>query len=727
MRRIRRDERGSSLIIALVFLMVFSLWLTATLSAAESGLHIADSKKVEPRKMYGADGSVEEAIQAIRGGGATSPPEGAIGAPSCDANATINGQTYHVSCVPQTGSGQAALTGSSPNWGIIALSTGVGNEAGIQKSKNGVIKIDGGVFSNSGLAVVNGSLCSGAANENCNQLNLCPNNTKRVTDAIFVGSGQNNNTPTKTVTSLTANFQASPANPGKNDTGAPIFGPGITGVATIATVAGPTSITMSAPAKAVGSNQTVTFRQDFPAKNSWCNPVNPSNAAGTPTPGVPISHGTLRVLPGSAVNCDPSNQSQTVAVSLQCPPSPTDVATIPNPTDPNYPPDATSFGAATAVPACGASPIVDVLPGKYTDVVGLNNLTAPQNKNAACANKLIWFHPGNYYFDFTGQPTPVWNFASPTSASAWVVAGNKTWTARPNGDQVFTGTVSASNATPPVITLTTGSGEFTANDRGKWVVAGTGSVPPMTIQSVTSPTKVVLNTPNTGALASGASWGGMFVVTDASLYSDAACDKTPTGEHPGAEFIFGGPSQMNVTNMKMEMCAPAVGGREQIAIYGAKSSTGSLTPQNGCVTAAPYPGSGCAFVSTSSDLMIHGTLYAPLAAVFMGVKNYDYQIVSRGVIARVVSMDMYPNAVFTDPVIYSPDYGTVLGADRRILMTACLGTSCNADGSNAKLRALVCIKDNTDDSVPCFSPPRDPGAVPQLGHKVTLESWTFVH
>jgi hypothetical protein len=232
----------------------------------------------------------------------------------------------------------------------------------------------------------------------------------------------------------------------------------------------------------------------------------------------------------------------------------------------------------------------------------------------------------------------------------------------------------------------------------------------------------------------------MFMVTDGGPASDAACDKNDGTQHAGTEFIFGGPSQMNVSNMKVEMCAPSISGRQQISIYGVKPMVCDplvpcppagyeLEPQSGCITAKPYllsgGGAGCAFLTNTSDLMVFGTIYAPTAAMFLSVKN-DHRISSRGLIARVVGLDMYPNAATSDAVIFSPDYGTVEGADRLMLMTACLGdTPCETTDSRAKLSAMVCIKDNTDDSVPCFATPVKAEAVPEIGHKVAVQSWTF--
>jgi hypothetical protein len=169
------------------------------------------------------------------------------------------------------------------------------------------------------------------------------------------------------------------------------------------------------------------------------------------------------------------------------------------------------------------------------------------------------------------------------------------------------------------------------------------------------------------------------------------------------------------------MCAPANGNDQQIAVYGLKTAmpgTDLLVPQDGCVT---IQGSGgCAFWTAdgshgndSPASLIHGTLYAPAAYINLEMKKKTFQAVDRGIVARAVRIAVWPNEAYDDPVIYSPNFGTVTGADRVMLMTACENGSA-ASCSKPRLRAMIRIRDYTDD------------AVVHVGDKVVVESWTIV-
>jgi hypothetical protein len=118
-------------------------------------------------------------------------------------------------------------------------------------------------------------------------------------------------------------------------------------------------------------------------------------------------------------------------------------------------------------------------------------------------------------------------------------------------------------------------------------------------------------------------------------------------------------------------------------------------------------------------MLIHGTMYAPTAAVSLTNKQLNYQIISRGILVRTLFLDLFPNATFTDPVIYSPDYGTVVGADRQMLLTAyqCPSSSSCTSGGTPKLRAMVRFQDHED-------PPLQTNLSP--GFKVKVESWTLL-
>lgn len=64
--RRRRDERGAALVLALVFLVVAALTLTALVSFAGSGLLDAGPLTAERGLQYGANGATEIAIQRVR-------------------------------------------------------------------------------------------------------------------------------------------------------------------------------------------------------------------------------------------------------------------------------------------------------------------------------------------------------------------------------------------------------------------------------------------------------------------------------------------------------------------------------------------------------------------------------------------------------------------------------------------------------------------------------------
>jgi hypothetical protein len=222
-KRIRRDERGSSLIIALAFLVVFSLWLSATLSATESGMHIAQTMKIQPKRLYAADAAIEKAIQRIRydeAAGRWDDPGG--DEPGCnDTVITLQdpAQTVYVQCEPDGNSGRGDEGESSPPVGIIALSDGALGEFAYQQYGNSIVRIDGGAFSGTPLLFQNGNDCSGGAVNNCQQLNLCPRNEKIITDGVLVRN-------TAAVTSLSGPWIHA-------DVGVPIVGNGIPAGTTI--------------------------------------------------------------------------------------------------------------------------------------------------------------------------------------------------------------------------------------------------------------------------------------------------------------------------------------------------------------------------------------------------------------------------------------------------------------------------------------------------------------
>lgn len=72
--------------------------------------------------------------------------------------------------------------------------------------------------------------------------------------------------------------------------------------------------------------------------------------------------------------------------------------------DPGYLPGFSSPPAGKAVPACPAGFLVTFDPGTYTNASGLNALTG-----GACPNRILWFKPGKYFFQF------------PSATAEWVL------------------------------------------------------------------------------------------------------------------------------------------------------------------------------------------------------------------------------------------------------------------------------------------------------------------
>jgi hypothetical protein len=137
--------------------------------------------------------------------------------------------------------------------------------------------------------------------------------------------------------------------------------------------------------------------------------------------------------------------------------------------------------------------------------------------------------------------------------------------------------------------------------------------------------------------------------------------------------------------------------------------------QSGCVVLTLVQSGNCALLTTlgnQSMLQIHGTIYAPRSLLNLALTNIGYMVVNRGIIARVVQLALTPSAVYTDPVIFSPDFGSIIPADRDVVLRACPGTSDCARGTE-KIRALV----HFDDSDPSCNPDYCPG------YGVRISSW----
>lgn len=87
------DERGASLIMALVFVTIFTAIAVAILDQASTGLIATERYRELRTSVYAADGGVDAAIEVVR----ADPLLGAVGG-TCPPFTTVVGESVSVTC-----------------------------------------------------------------------------------------------------------------------------------------------------------------------------------------------------------------------------------------------------------------------------------------------------------------------------------------------------------------------------------------------------------------------------------------------------------------------------------------------------------------------------------------------------------------------------------------------------------------------------------------------------
>ncbi|MFL6238893.1 MAG: hypothetical protein ACJ735_05290 [Actinomycetes bacterium] len=156
-KRMRRTEDGSALILALIIVVVVGLMMTAVLSFAGDSLTTTPKLRDLRNQTDYASGAVQGAVDSIRsssvlGSTRTTCPTYFPGATTSDPGA--DGHSFAVSCRAQDTSGGGQP--DQPNWAIQTLGTAAG-EGVNDSSGNGLLTIDGGVYSNRQISVGGGA------------------------------------------------------------------------------------------------------------------------------------------------------------------------------------------------------------------------------------------------------------------------------------------------------------------------------------------------------------------------------------------------------------------------------------------------------------------------------------------------------------------------------------------------------------------------------------------
>jgi hypothetical protein len=162
-RRRYADDRGVSLVIALIFITVVAIVMGVVLSFAETNLRTTTAMRTQAARAAAADGAAKVAINALRTGTFCFGSSGSLSLPSFAASAGTSDSAV-VTCAPDE-SRTVIATVNSTNKPFNALLTlakdNPGIHVGIQGSGNKTyMTVKGGIFSNSNVEVDHGILVS---------------------------------------------------------------------------------------------------------------------------------------------------------------------------------------------------------------------------------------------------------------------------------------------------------------------------------------------------------------------------------------------------------------------------------------------------------------------------------------------------------------------------------------------------------------------------------------
>ncbi|TMK45417.1 MAG: hypothetical protein E6G66_12920 [Actinobacteria bacterium] len=153
LRKARDGQEGSALVLALIFLAILAVGMTALLVFADTSIRATVGLRSQEGNSYAADGAVNAAINAIRG----DKTQGVAGGPCTLPSVSANGVTPTVTCVGLPGSGASTSdsTSDTPGQAILTLSTSTSEDGFLQQSNN-QLWVGGHVASNSTIVVNTG-------------------------------------------------------------------------------------------------------------------------------------------------------------------------------------------------------------------------------------------------------------------------------------------------------------------------------------------------------------------------------------------------------------------------------------------------------------------------------------------------------------------------------------------------------------------------------------------
>jgi hypothetical protein len=647
LRAARGGDAGASLVLALAFLTGVGLVVGGLLTYSGTAIRSAAATQAHAQTANDVAGGLQAAINTVR----RSTFDNETGQRCLDGDQTLEypgtgGETVAVTCTPKSDSGVAGglvpvSNSNKPGWALLTLGTDSG-EPGIGQSGNNLFWVRGKVQSNSTITV-GGSACPEtpqppAPGANCSEIYQTAAAGPPVTAA---GSCSGRIVSTGSVTC---------------NTGTTAQDPGATGL--------PTTTAYAQPSISGAEARTA-----------------PSCSSGTAS--------TVSLQPGVYIDSAPLNQlmSCTSKVIL-------------------FTPGTYFFDFRNGEPGQPSGERVWKIDNKDTTVVG----GTPSGWSASAATKPALTMPGACVSPLTTTAANsgvrfVFGGDSRMSVGPGNVELCGQWSAtRPpitiygakadDGSGSGTGAVSATVVPDRVSPKFTGLDNLTASDevaatvtfpsenRSATEFTATGFVPssPPPPGSVLS--SAVLSVRHRVAPGSGDVTGFSYTVKRASGGSDLASVSLPTSPSAAwttttsdlrsalaASIQAGTFSGLAVT---VDAAVPRDPAAATVAVdwlqldltwvspTGIRAQSTAVGGAPNCVGTAPYVpgGPNCALITTTGNQLrfyITGTVYAPSAALDIGLTNTSGQVFRSGLIARSVRMGVSSSSSYSTPIIDVPD------------------------------------------------------------------------
>lgn len=625
-------DAGSALAIALMFLMLFGLYVGSVLQFAATGQRTTISVRSEAVDTYAGGGALDAAINEIRTSLTTGAESG--GTTTCftlPAGALDNPTPVAVTCQPRTGSG-VTLGGSSANQpaqAVLALSADAAEGVGVAAATT--LPTDGGVLANK-------------------LVNVPANATLTSTGSIRAGTCQVTGTSTPACSVAPAGTAVDPSWSGPDNSSTPLVGtlPACAGLVTLSP-----GIYRSAAAL-----QTVL---NCPSAVVW---LKPGGAGSTGTYFFDFKDtGTHELTLGAGsvvVGGTPKGWT----------PGTTAAAAVPYPT-----------AAAPGASACDTSAAgVDLVfsGDSRLNVTGGRAQFCALSTSSAAQHIVLRGSTGTTVDSSGSSGAAGSSEIAVPGARAWVnanqgavVDGVGAYVKMPNrndpSSKLLVGPVSSSlvpsDATSVSVTVAvtesmSGTGNTTLAAR-----PGDGSA--------TRPAILLRDCPVATPCSGGAT--GLWATDQPAVTTGLT-----SAQVNGMSFEI---TVNNPNNSPVELW---IDGVTVVVTYALP-----VAAVSGTTVAGPYVtgAAGTTALLKSSGaavLALHGTVYAPRSVLDLAATNVPYTVVDRGVVVRHLRSAMTPAAGFAGPLISVPALGT---AKRAVLLTA-------VDGAGTRLaRADVTFAD----------------------------------